>query len=245
MSLGNFSEQADAYVRSRPSYPASLLNELIADIGLNAGDSVADIGAGTGLFTRLLSERQLSVTAIEPNAEMRAQAARQPDEEWIDGTFEATTLDDSSQHWVVAAQAFHWADPTTALPEIRRVLRTGGSFTVLWNNRRNKESEILSWTQEAIRRHVPEFDHNYRLADWTQVLLSTGDFAEVDYRSVPHSVEMSRDRYLKLWQSHNRLNTQAGPVRMAKLLEDLTQFLESRNATTIEVPYVCEAWTVR
>ncbi len=39
------------------------------------------------------------------------------------------------QQWAVAAQAFHWADPPRALPEIRRILQPNRYVTVLWNNR--------------------------------------------------------------------------------------------------------------
>lgn len=245
MTLGDFSEQADAYVRSRPGYPDDLLDVLFEGAGVNAGAPVADIGAGTGLFTRLLSERDLLITAIEPNAAMRKQAAPLPGVEWIDATFEETTLADSSQQWVVAAQAFHWADPKVALPEIHRILRPGGSLTAIWNNRRNEESDILSWTQEAISRHVPEFDHHYRRADWPQVLLSSDVFTKVLYQSETHTVRMTQQRYLDLWRSHNRLNTVAGPERMERLLANLTFFLESQHTEMIDVPYACEAWTVR
>ncbi len=67
MPLGDFSEQADAYGRARPSYPAELIDALVAHVGAKPGDAVADLGAGTGLFTELLAARGFCVTAVEPN----------------------------------------------------------------------------------------------------------------------------------------------------------------------------------
>jgi hypothetical protein len=64
--LGDFSQQADAYRRSRPTYPKALVNLLIEDAKVAAGDAVADFGAGNGIFTSLLVERGFRVTAIEP-----------------------------------------------------------------------------------------------------------------------------------------------------------------------------------
>lgn len=244
MTLGDFSNQAQAYSRSRPTYPLELVDELISDAGLQSGDAVADFGAGTGIFTRLLTERGLHVSAIEPNRSMRDQADL-PEAKWIDGTFEASGLADASQDWAVAAQAFHWADPPRCLPEVGRILKPGSLFTVLWNDREKGKSEILDWTEAAIRRFVPEFDEAYRKRTWTEILQSTGDFRFVVQRVVSHSVLMSRDRFLDLWKSHNRLNTIAGPDRFAAFFNALTAYLEQNGCQEIEVPYVCRAWSVR
>ena len=154
MTLGDFSNQAEAYRRSRPTYPEALVDLLVADAMVAAGDPVADFGAGTGIFTRLLIERGFQVTAIEPNAEMRKQNDV-PTARWLDGTFESSGLGDASQRWAVSAQAFHWADPQRSLPEIRRVLQPRCLLTVLWNQRVNHESEILSWTMDAIMGMFP------------------------------------------------------------------------------------------
>lgn len=67
----NRADVADIYHRSRPGYPAALVDRLVARIGLTSGDAVAEIGARTGRFTSLLAERGFCVTALEPNSEMQ------------------------------------------------------------------------------------------------------------------------------------------------------------------------------
>src|SRR5690606_10168494 len=141
------------------------VDQLIADAEVEPKNPIVDFGAGTGIFTRLLVERGFDVTAIEPNEKMRS-LNEATEAHWHKATFEQSGLESSSQRWAVAAQAFPWADPQTALPEIRRVLQPDCLFAVLWNNRATQESEVLNWTEYAIKRHVPEFDEAYRDRSW-------------------------------------------------------------------------------
>lgn len=156
-SRDGYSEVAPLYERTRPGYPPALLARLARRTLVVAGDPVAELGAGTGRFTSLLAEADYDVTAIEPNARMRAQARPHARVRWTAGTFERTRLRDRSQRWVVSAQAFHWADATRALPEIARVLRPDGWLTVLWNTCAVGRDPTLRWTYRALARHVPEY----------------------------------------------------------------------------------------
>jgi SAM-dependent methyltransferase len=244
MTPGDFSKQADWYRRARPTYPQEILDLLIDEADISQGDAVADFGAGTGIFTRLLVERGFRVTAVEPNQEMRNQSDV-PHAQWVIGTFEASGLETASQNWTVAAQAFHWADPKRSLPEIRRILKPGRLFTVLWNNRINADSEILGWTQAAIEKYVPDFGEAYRDQSWHTVLESTGDFVFVSRQSVRHEIRMSEERYLDLWRSHNRLNTLADPEKFRALLAEIEHHLKERGLSEVHVPYRCDAWSAR
>jgi ubiquinone/menaquinone biosynthesis C-methylase UbiE len=243
MRLGDFTEQASAYATARPDYPERLVDRLVEVAGVSAGDEVADIGAGTGIFSAQLAQRGLKVTAIDPNEAMRRSAPLGKGIVWRDGSFEETGMPTGSMKWVTAAQAFHWADPPRALPEMRRVLRRAGAFTVLWNNRDNAASPVLTHSCEVIRAVVPEFDEAYRELDYGSVLLSTEDFVRVIRDEERHVVAMSRERYLNLWRSHNRLSVTAGPERSRKILKRIESWLDAERLDKVDVPYVCTAWT--
>jgi SAM-dependent methyltransferase len=130
-----FSNRAADYVTGRPSYPAAALDALFDGLGDASDVLAADLGAGTGISSRLLADRGAQVLAVEPNAAMREAAEPHPRVEWIAGTAEWTGLGEASIDLVTAFQAFHWFDHAKALREMVRILRPGGRAAVIYNER--------------------------------------------------------------------------------------------------------------
>jgi SAM-dependent methyltransferase len=147
-----FTDRAEAYAAGRPSYPPAALDALLGGLGDPAEVVVADLGAGTGIGARLLAERGARVFAVEPNAAMRAAAAPNSLVRWIDGTAEATGLEEASVDLVVAFQAFHWFRPEDALREMLRVVRPAGRAAVVYNER-NEDDPFTGAYGEIVRRH--------------------------------------------------------------------------------------------
>lgn len=149
-----FSSRVADYVRYRPDYPAALLPWLHGEMGVVADARVADIGAGTGISSKLFLDAGHEVVAVEPNAAMRVAA-----QEWlggnpkfsaVDGSAEATTLADASVDLVSAAQAFHWFDQQAVKPEWRRILRPGGLVAVYWNSRKLAGTPFLEGYEKLL-----------------------------------------------------------------------------------------------
>ncbi|HEY0381152.1 MAG TPA: class I SAM-dependent methyltransferase [Candidatus Elarobacter sp.] len=130
-----FSNRAGDYVVGRPSYPAAAIDALFDGLGEVGDVLAADLGAGTGISSRLLAGRGAQVLAIEPNAAMREAAEPHPRVEWIAGTAEWTGLDEASIDLVTAFQAFHWFDHVKALREMVRILRPAGRAALIYNER--------------------------------------------------------------------------------------------------------------
>ena len=132
-----FSGRVDDYVKTRPSYPHGVLAVLREECDLGPTSVVADLGSGTGLFTRLLLASGATVRAVEPNDEMLAAAeallGTTPGFHSVAGRAEATALADASVDLVTAAQAFHWFDVPRARVEIARILRHPTKGTSITN----------------------------------------------------------------------------------------------------------------
>jgi SAM-dependent methyltransferase len=130
-----FGRVAGAYAAARPSYPAELYERLEELAGRRLERAlVADVGAGTGIAARQLRDRGARVLAIDPSEGMLAELAASSPGVWaVRGSGNALPLRDGSVDLVTYAQAWHWVDPERAVPELRRVLRPGGSFAAWWN----------------------------------------------------------------------------------------------------------------
>jgi SAM-dependent methyltransferase len=126
-----FSDRAADYAKYRPSYPKDAIDCILAR--LNSPLVAADIGAGTGIASRLLAQRGVKVNAIEPNEPMRQAALPHPLVEFQDGTAETTNLPDASVDLVTCFQSFHWFDRRKAIAEFRRILKPSGRLALVWN----------------------------------------------------------------------------------------------------------------
>ncbi len=134
-----FSGRVDNYVKYRPGYPVEVITFLQNECDLSRQSIIADIGSGTGIFTKLLLDKGYKVYAVEPNADMQA-AARQylgDDKNFIpvDGSAEATMAASNSIDLIVCAQAFHWFNNEKTRAEFKRVLKNDGQVALIWNNR--------------------------------------------------------------------------------------------------------------
>ena len=123
----NFTDKADIYAKYRPSYPNEYIEYLLSANELNENQIAADIGSGTGIFSRQLLESGLHVIGVEPNDDMRNMAEqslkRYPRFQSIKATAEHTTLKENSVDLVTVAQAFHWFDKEAFKIECQRILK--------------------------------------------------------------------------------------------------------------------------
>lgn len=155
-----FDGKAALYGQYRPSYPEEYFDYLFEKARLEPEDAIADIGAGTGIFTRQLLGRRFAVFAVEPGIDMRRQGQEQlgdaPGLRWVSGSAEQTTLAPGSVGLITAAQAFHWFDREKFGAECRRILRPGGLVALVWNIRA-PECTLTHKCAEAFSRYCPGF----------------------------------------------------------------------------------------
>ena len=95
-----------------------------------------DLGAGTGKFTpRLIRDRCACHRGRTGCGHARKAGCKLPQVDARPGTADAIPLPDASVDAIVCAQSFHWFATHTALVEIHRVLKPGGTLGLIWNLR--------------------------------------------------------------------------------------------------------------
>lgn len=158
-----FDAAADLFERSRPDYPAEAIDLLVRLLGLHAGHTLLDLGAGTGKLSRLAAARGATVVALEPAAAMIAQAVG-PGVLGVRGLAEALPVRRHGADAVCAASAFHWFDGRRALAEVHRALRRGGRLALLWNERDDRVPWVAALS--AIVNRYEEGWPRYRTGAW-------------------------------------------------------------------------------
>lgn len=160
-STERFSDRVADYVRYRPTYPIALLDWLHKTQGVTADWRVADVGAGTGISSKMFLDAGHTVIAVEPNAAMRGAAvewlAKFPTFSAVDGRADATTLNDGSVGLVSVAQAFHWFDPESTRREFHRILRPGGLAAIFWNSRRLIGTPFLEGYEALLQTYGTDY----------------------------------------------------------------------------------------
>lgn len=135
-----FSDRAKDYAKYRPSYPSKAIDCILEGLGAASQLIAADIGAGTGISSRLLADRGVRLIALEPNAAMRQAAEFHPLVEFSDRHAENTELPSSSIDLVTCFQSFHWFNPEPTIKEFARILKPNGRVALVWNDRDREDN---------------------------------------------------------------------------------------------------------
>lgn len=160
--LNRFSDRAADYVKYRPSYPTAAIDKILQGLSSPSQLVAADIGAGTGISSRLLAERKIKVVAIEPNEAMRKAAFSDQEVEYRDATAEATGLPDASVDLVTCFQSFHWFDVETTLLEFHRILKSSGRLALIWSFGDNSDSFTAKYNRIVMQATKPSNSKYYQ-----------------------------------------------------------------------------------
>ncbi|PXA71929.1 class I SAM-dependent methyltransferase [Cryobacterium arcticum] len=213
----SFGQAVGDYELGRPSYPQEAVDWLLHRAGAVA--EVVDVGAGTGKFTASLVARGLTVTAVEPDPEMRARLVSNfPSVQALAGTAEAMPLPDASADLVTFAQSWHWVDVPAASAEVARLLRPGGALALVWNIR-DPEVEWVEQLGEVMGSSKAEQYNSHEPA--VAAPLAIEDYAEILWEN-----PLTRQELIAMVTSRSYVITMA-PADRAALLVRLDELLDT------------------
>lgn len=222
-AIKKFSGKAEGYDKYRPSYPRKLIDYYYQKVGFSPEHVIADIGASTGLMSRLLLERGSRALCVEPNADMGAVAWDKLQEysrwEWIAAPAEDTGLPDQSVDFITVAQAFRWIDQAKFAAECRRILRPKGKVALVWNSRDREDARTRETWQICILV-CPDF-RGFSGEEETpgdcRAFFQDGTYEQ---RVFPNDLQMDLDQFLGRY-----LSASCAPKRGGNGYEEFVKFL--------------------
>ena len=156
-----FGEDPELYERARAGYPESLVDDVLAFVGVDASQVRAlEVGAGTGKATMSFARRGVDIVALEPSAAMAAMARGNcgglPNVRVEVASFEDWPLEAAAFHLVFAAQSWHWVDREVRGAKAADALVQGGTLALFWHRTDWHGEPVRDDLDELYRRLVPE-----------------------------------------------------------------------------------------
>jgi SAM-dependent methyltransferase len=240
----SFGSVAELYDRARPSYPAALVDDVLA---LAPSPRVLEVGAGTGKATVLFAARGAQVLALEPDPEMAAVARRN-----AAGYDAVEVVETEFEQWeapepfgaLISAQAWHWIAPEVRYARARAALLDGGLLAVFWNR--------PDWDRCALRDEIDEVYRDIDLMhspgpmqprpmiparrdDWTQEIAATARFTAPEVRLYEWARDYTTEQYIELLQTHSD-HILLPPAQRAALLDGVAAVIDAHGGA-FGVPY--------
>lgn len=198
--MASFDTVADEYDTARPSYPDAVFDAL----GPLDGLTVLDIGAGTGIATRALLDRQAEVVAVDPGREvLRRATTRTPSLAAVVADGAVLPMRSETVDLVCFAQAWHWLDEDTRVDEVHRVLRPGGRWAGWWSHPRADGEEWFDRYWTVIERSCHGTHRHQRDTDWGRTVAVPSRFRVGERTTIPWVREVTVEDWMTDQATHS------------------------------------------
>ena len=124
-----FSSGSQLYQLARPSYPVSLIQEILKHVA--TPQFAWDCGAGSGQLTQLLAPYFDAVVAKDISTQQLQHAPYFENVSYQVQSAEHTSFAEQNFDLITVAQAIHWFDFDGFYAEVQRTLRPGGILAVI------------------------------------------------------------------------------------------------------------------
>jgi SAM-dependent methyltransferase len=238
----SFGPAAELYDAIRPTYPDEAVDWAMQPLGPGSW-RVADIGAGTGKMTRVLLATGQHVVAVEPDPLMRRRLQdTTPEAEVVDGTAEALPVPDGGVDAAVAAQSYHWFDTEHAHRELERVIRHGGVFAAIWNDRDESVPWVAEYTRIIADEGVSSGDGS---AERHAEPAFASGFGDVEVNTFRHTTWLTPEGLVQLMQSRSYYLS-APPLKQDTLTEEVRGLTRTHRQLAgrdgFELPYITSVY---
>lgn len=149
------------YAKFRDIYPQKFYKKIVdRNLCLN-GQSVLDIGTGTGVLPRNMYKYGAKWTATDISENQIEQAkilSRGMDIDYYTMATENINFPDNSFHVITACQCFWYFNHETVMPKLYRMLKQGGSILILYMAWLPLEDEVAGASENLVLKYNPNWN---------------------------------------------------------------------------------------
>ena len=156
----DWGKSSENYAKYRDIYPEKMYEEFLR-LGFGKGGRYLDIGTGTGVIPRFMQKYGGEYCGIDI-AENQIKAADSLSQglgiEYKVGTAENIPYPEAFFDGVCAVQCWRYFDKEKAVPEIGRVLKTGGVLIIAYMQWLPDEEPIIKESLKLVKKYNPDWD---------------------------------------------------------------------------------------
>jgi len=183
---------ARRYASARLYYHRSALDLAREQQEIGPAKLALDVGCGTGLSTRAVSDLAEHVVAVDASAAMLRAAQPHPRVGYLVAVAERIPLGDAVADLATVGAAFHWFDQPFALAELARVLRDGATLIVYsdyFHGRLAGQPAFATWLAESF---APRYPSPLRHAPFDPEAAQAAGFGRVSFGESEYAVPLTQ-----------------------------------------------------
>lgn len=187
----DWGKASNDYAKYRDIYP-DIFYRKIVDLGLcTKGQSVLDLGTGTGVLPRNLHPYGASFVGIDISENQIKQARQLSEKANMNITYlvmsaEELRFPEKQFDVVTACQCFMYFDKSVVLPKVHTLLKDGGYFCILFMAWLPGESKIAKASEKLVLQYNPAWTggnmqrYALKTPDWSKELFDVADAQTFD-----------------------------------------------------------------
>jgi len=236
----NFSKQANAYAKYRPTYPQELYDFILSKV--EQKETAWDCGTGNGQAAKELAKHFKKVFATDISEKQIQNANKAENIFYSVQSAEQTNFSNDTFDLVTVSQALHWFDVSRFYAEVKRVAKPNAWISVWMYSLANISPEIDKFINiEHYKKTLGSYwDYERKFVDDNYTTLPFS-FKEIQCPIFQMKFEWTLNElegYLNTWSALQKFITQHSYNPVDKLMEDIKPFWKQEKMQVVFPVYM-------